>query len=461
MNDPFDVLRDRGDAPPVAAGEVDPGFRRALLAAVRDELAGDGGGQSRGRRWRALAETPDPHHLESVIMPSQQHRRPRLLLLAACLVLAVAGIAAIAFTLSDDDPPAPAVRPDPTTVTSDPIGSDPTESSASPTTVPATTTTAPVLITAAPSPTTQPASTSTTVAAPTGVAIAATDDAFVEFEGSDVFGDVAAGFGSVWVPTLEGLIEIDPATAAAVRYDDLAPARDIVTAFDSVWTLNGDRGILSRIDPVTKAVIAEIEVPGNAQGFVATDRDLIVTQFAGGNALRVDPVTNSVVETIEVVQQGVNGPREPAYADGETWFAVPNQSAVARVAGDGQVTLFEAPGRVGNGRVVITESYVWVPGGGFELTRVDRATGEVTMVQVSPDGLTRGFNAAVVIEGTLWLAMPGAMVAIDDDGAVLGTVPRRGADVRAAVVAGDRVWVMSENPGSLEAIPVATFTAAI
>ena len=54
-------------------------------------------------------------------------------------------------------------------------------------------------------------------------AITRVGDDFLELDGDDIFGDVAAGGGSVWMATLEGLIQVDPATMDATWHTDLAP----------------------------------------------------------------------------------------------------------------------------------------------------------------------------------------------------------------------------------------------
>ncbi len=79
-------------------------------------------------------------------------------------------------------------------------------------------------------------------------------DDFLELHGDDIFGDVAAGGGSVWVATLEGLIQVDPATMDAKWHTGLAPGKKIVYAFDSVW-VGGPTGVV-RVDPTSLDEVA-------------------------------------------------------------------------------------------------------------------------------------------------------------------------------------------------------------
>ena len=91
-------------------------------------------------------------------------------------------------------------------------------------------------------------------------AITRVGDDFLELAGGDIFGDVAAGGGSVWMATAEGLIQVDPVTMEATWHTDLAPGHNIVYAFDSLW-VSVSSGVV-RVDPASLEEIATIRIDG-------------------------------------------------------------------------------------------------------------------------------------------------------------------------------------------------------
>ena len=128
-------------------------------------------------------------------------------------------------------------------------------------------------------------------------AITRVGDDFLEFDGDDIFGDVAAGGGSVWMATLEGLIQVDPATMDATWHTDLAPGKKIVYAFDSLW-VSVSSGVV-RVDPTSLEEIATIRI-AEPEGLAADEDSIWTSQHDSRVVLRIDPRTNKVMETIDV-----------------------------------------------------------------------------------------------------------------------------------------------------------------
>lgn len=283
-------------------------------------------------------------------------------------------------------------------------------------------------------------------------------DDFLELHGDDIFGDVAAGGGSVWVATLEGLIQVDPATMDAKWHTGLAPGKKIVYAFDSVW-VGGPTGVV-RVDPTSLDEVANLPI-GQPEGITADEDSIWASQHDSREVLRIDPRTDEVVETIDVAPpSGEPGgkPMGPSVVDGEIWVAMGLASEVVLIDARGKVT------RVALDREVLTPAVATAEAIWFStwqdriVTRIDRATGEVTSAElpdsaVAPTGVV---GRGIVVDDTLWFpTSDGTMVAIDPlTFDVLGTVPLQGSIPRRAIEYDEAVWLVSEFDGSLERIPL-------
>src|SRR5579883_940401 len=165
---------------------------------------------------------------------------------------------------------------------------------------------------------------------------------------------LAAGFGSVWVPSCgdKDFERIDIATNQIVARIPVAPADSeggVAASEDAVWIVSDPAGKLSRIDPKTNTVAAVIDVaPGSASALYA-EGAIWVTSPAKNVLTRVDAKTNKVTDTIEVGPK----PRFQTYGAGSVWTL--NQ-------GDGTVTRVDAKTR----KVVATVE-VGIPTTGGEL----------------------------------------------------------------------------------------------
>ncbi len=142
------------------------------------------------------------------------------------------------------------------------------------------------------------ASTPPTPARPgTTEAITKLGDDLLQLTGDDIFGDVTAGGGSVWMATLKGLIQVDPATMDATWHTNLSPGRNIVYAFDSLW-VTVSSGVV-RVDPTSLEEIATIRI-AEPEGITADEDSIWTSQHDSRAVLRIDPRTNKIMETIDV-----------------------------------------------------------------------------------------------------------------------------------------------------------------
>jgi len=286
-------------------------------------------------------------------------------------------------------------------------------------------------------------------------AIRLVEPGFMEFEGEDIFGDVAAGADSVWVATLEGLIQVDPDTMDATWHADLAPGKKIVYAFDSLW-VGGPAGLM-RVDPTSLEVLATIRI-GQPEGIAAASDSIWTSQHEAKLVLRIDPGSHKVAETIDVAETGsLAAPMAPSIIDGEVWVALGNGAEVVRIDAGRHVERIDVEREVLTPAVATPEAIWFSNGQNRRITRIDRVTGLVSSEELPPTALERAAGAVgpgINVRGTLWFpTTSGAMIAIDPvTFVVIGTISLRGSIPRKAIEYDEAVWLMSEFEGSLERI---------
>jgi streptogramin lyase len=117
---------------------------------------------------------------------------------------------------------------------------------------------------------------------------------------------MSAGFGSLWVVAGTTVVRLDPTTGAEqARIPVAGGTWGITAAAGAVWVADGHfrGGPLSRIDPNTNRVTAEIAMPVRTRNLVGTDDAIWVTGEANTSSraslLRVDPAANTIVATID------------------------------------------------------------------------------------------------------------------------------------------------------------------
>jgi hypothetical protein len=290
-------------------------------------------------------------------------------------------------------------------------------------------------------------------------AITRVGDDFLELAGGDIFGDVAAGGGSVWVATMEGLIQVDPATMEATWHTDLAPGKKIVYAFDSVW-VGGPAGVV-RVDPTTLAELATVRI-SEPEGITADEDSIWTGQHDARVVLRIDPRSDEVVETIDVASPDgeLEGkPMGPSVVDGDVWVAMGNGSEVVRIDGRHEVTRIDLEREVLT-PAVATPDAIWFSNSveyDRWIMRIDRKTLVVSSAELPASALPRpvAIGTGIYVDETLWFPTSGGtMVAIDPvTFDVIGTVTLQGSMPRKAVEYDDAVWLVSEFNGSVERIP--------
>jgi len=227
---------------------------------------------------------------------------------------------------------------------------------------------------------------------------------------------IGIGLGSVWVAdTKDGsLTQIDPKTNKVVRTIPVNIPEEtegsIGVGEGSVWLLtneNGtDSGTLSRLDPVSGKVTANIKVKPKSHAATVAFGSVWVTSSGDGTVERVDPRTNAVSAQIRVHAS----PRFLAAGADSLWVLCQGDGTLARI--DPRTNRVVATVEVGvpgeGGDLSIGEDYVWVSAEGVPLSQIDPRTNKLIRQYVGgskDDTLRVGFGSAWIVEemtGQIW-----------------------------------------------------------
>jgi len=218
---------------------------------------------------------------------------------------------------------------------------------------------------------------------------------------------LAAGFGTVWVPNCgdrsgegKSVSRIDMKTNQVVATLPIGPAQSeggVATGAGSFWMVSDQKGVLSRIDPATNKVIAEILVPEKSAA-VNFGEDAAWVTTPGANTLtRVDPKTNQVTATVAVGP----GPRFVTVGAGSIWTLNQGDGSISRV--DGKTAKLIATIEAGisgpGGEIAFGEGRVWATIFQIPITEIDPATNTVVKQWVGPGG-----DSIRVGHGSVWLS---------------------------------------------------------
>lgn len=222
---------------------------------------------------------------------------------------------------------------------------------------------------------------------------------------------LAAGFGSVWAPVCgdrpgaenaapPALARIDVKTNQLIATIPVGPANSeggLVASPEAVWMVTDSKGTLSRIDPTTNKVAAEIAVAPGSVACVYAEGAVWVSSPEKSVITRVDPKTNTVTDTIAVGP----GPRFLTAGAGAIWTLNQGDGTVSRVDVKTRtlVTNIEAglPGT--GGELAFGEGHVWATVFQIPLSKIDPATNRVVKQWVGAGG-----DSVRVGHGSLWLS---------------------------------------------------------
>jgi YVTN family beta-propeller protein len=218
---------------------------------------------------------------------------------------------------------------------------------------------------------------------------------------------LAAGFGSIWVPncgdrsgTGKSVSRVDMKTNQVTATLDLGPAQSeggVATGAGSFWMVSDQKGVLSRIDPATNKVIAEITVPEKSAAVNFGEGAAWVTTPGTNQLTRVDAATNKVTDTIAVGP----GPRFLTVGAGSIWTLNQGDGSISRVDGKSAKVLATIQAGVsGNGgEIAFGEGFVWATIPQIPVSQIDPATNAVVKQWTGPggDSIRAGF-------GSVWLS---------------------------------------------------------
>ena len=229
-----------------------------------------------------------------------------------------------------------------------------------------------------------------------------------KIEASGNFCNPSPDGSAMWLASVyQGkLYRIDPATNAVTGTYDVKISSGSEGSFavteSGVWvvTSNGNTssGTLTRVDPATGLILADITVANDSHGIAAQGGFIWVTSASGNSVTQVDVATNKVVATIAVDK----GPRFIAGGEGGVWALCQGTGTVVRidpVTGKVVATIdTKTPG--GGGDIAAGEGGVWVTTFGRPVTRIDPATNKV-IAQYQGSGFGDAIRAGA---GFVWVS---------------------------------------------------------
>lgn len=208
---------------------------------------------------------------------------------------------------------------------------------------------------------------------------------------------------AVWAtdPANGRLLQIDPAGGLLADIPMGRSADSIAFGAGSVWVVSFDDGMVLRVDPAARRVVAPIPVGEGPLGLAYAAGRVFVGHFGDGTVTLVDPATNRV--TVEVpIGPEITG---LAASGDSVAVAVAGERRVALLDGDGTETAsFGLPGRpseiaASDGLLAVSLSDDGI------VAVIDTADGTINEIAVggAPGSLAFGF-------GRLWVADPVAGV---------------------------------------------------
>jgi virginiamycin B lyase len=212
---------------------------------------------------------------------------------------------------------------------------------------------------------------------------------------------LAAGFGSIWVPSCgsHSLVRVDPQTGKIQAEIPAGPADSeggITVGAGSVWMSTDKKGVLTRIDPQSNQVAAEIAIPSGSFAPVFADGAIWITSTEHNLLTRVDPQSNHVVTSIPIGPQ----PRFLTAGAGSIWTLHQGDGTISRV--DTKTNKLIATIQAGipgtGGEIAFGEGSVWATVFQIPMSRIDPATNTVVQQWTGTGG-----DSIRVGHGSIWL----------------------------------------------------------
>jgi virginiamycin B lyase len=217
--------------------------------------------------------------------------------------------------------------------------------------------------------------------------------------GKEPCAGLATGAGSLIVPLCgaPGLARVDLKTNAVTVIAKGMTAAMVgpVSAVSSIWIVSDAKGTLTRIDPESNALVAEIPLGARALALAFGQSALWVTTDKD-ELLKISPYT---IVTTEIIKVG-KSPRSIAIGEGAVWTLNAGDGTVSRV--DPKTNKVANTIKLGapltGGQIAAGEGSIWVSAPGLPLVRIDPRTNHVVQ-QFSGEG----GGAILVAQGAVWI----------------------------------------------------------
>jgi YVTN family beta-propeller protein len=251
---------------------------------------------------------------------------------------------------------------------------------------------------------------------------------------------LAYGDGAVWAVSSTGntLSRINPVSHAVVQQIPVgsAPTAVTVTSGGNVWVANSGDGTVWRINAAAGAVVQHIPV-GNVPVAIASGPSGVWVANQGDNTVaRIDPVTGAVTRTVPV---GL-APDGIAVGRNAVWVANGGDGTVTRI--DPTTGAVSGPVYVGAGPagIAVTPAAVWVANSlDLTVSKLDPATGRVT----ATIGVGDGPHAIAAGPGGVWVSdeFDATLTRIDPATGQVVSKTSLGSSPQGLAIAGSSAWV--------------------
>src|ERR1035438_900718 len=139
-------------------------------------------------------------------------------------------------------------------------------------------------------------------------------------------------FTSLWVPACgdKTLARFDSKTGkvtTAIPTGTAGVEPSVAATADSVWLFSDDKTTLSRVDPVTNQVVAELRLPAGCNSLTFGETSLWVTCPNENRVLRINPESIQVEKHIEVSAT----PKALVIGEGSIWVLCEKEGKVERI----------------------------------------------------------------------------------------------------------------------------------
>jgi len=217
--------------------------------------------------------------------------------------------------------------------------------------------------------------------------------------GKEPCAGLATGSGSLIVPLCgaPGLARVNLKTneVTVVSKGVTAAMVGPVTGVSSIWVVSDAKGTLTRFDPESNAVVADVPLGakvlalafGQSALWIATDNNEL---------LKVSPYTVVTTETIKVGKS----PRSIAIGEGAVWTLNAGDGSISRVDSKTNkvVNTIKLGVPITGGQIAVGEGSVWVSAPGMPLARIDPRTNHVVQVFTGEGG-----GAILVASEAIWI----------------------------------------------------------